>query len=192
VINTTRSRGDSQSRALSEAAVAELNRRLAGGRGWVVATPDTARFTTMRGAPGSRGASTVFNGPAGGIDSTDMLVLVSVQKDLNDSSWLSVTIRNAKPGSSYGNQIITSDRVNAPTSIDPFRGTVRDVSRTLEWLRNLPPGTAWPSTVPRNAGGRGGPSDYMGPEFQRQMEEFRRLDSMKIPRPKIPPATGGN
>ena len=98
----------------------------------------------------------------------------------------------SKAGSTYGNRIITSDRVKAPTSIDPFRGTVRDVSRTLEWLRNLPAGTAWPSTVPRPSG-RGGPSDFMiSPELQRKMEQLWKMDSLKYPKPPKVPGTGGD
>ena len=190
VMNTTRSRNDSQSRALSEAAVAEINRRLSTGRGWVV---DTMRFRGGGATPGARSATEIRGVPSAPFDSsTDVVVFVSVQKDENDSSYLNVTIRNAKAGSAYGNRIITSDRVKAPTSIDPFRGAVRDVSQTLEWLRRLPPGTAWPSTVPR-ASGRGGPSDFpMSPEFLRNMERLWKMDSLKIPKPLKVPATGGD
>ncbi len=192
VLAAGRNRGDSMARALSEAAVLEINRRLSGGRGWVVVTPDTMRFQGNRGSTGGQSGAPSFGGPPTGFDSTDMVVFVSVQKDENDSSYLSVSIRNTKAGSAYGNQIITSNRVKSPTSIDQFRGTVRDVSRTLEWLRSLPPGTAWPSTVPRpGGGGRGGPSDNQPREVQRNREPLRKFDSLAVPGPPRTPPTGG-
>ena len=172
-------RGDSVDRAISAAAVVELSRRLANSSHWTVIAPDTMPIRSGRDGPGTRSISLARSEAFAGLDSSDMVVWVSVQKDQNDSSYLSVSIRNAATGSAHGNRIIQSDRVKDPTSADQFRGTMRDVSRTLEYLRNLPAGTAWPSTVPRSPG-RGGPSDYLPPDFQRNLEQLRRLDSMKV------------
>jgi serine/threonine protein kinase len=179
------SRSDSTARALSEAAAAELDRRLSNSDHWTIIQPDTTLFAGGRGGPGSRGTGADRAIYFGGYDSTDIRIGVSVLKDQNDSSYLNVSIRNLAPP--YGNQIIQSPRVKGPTSVDQFRGTIRQVWRTLDSLRRLPAGTPWPSTVPRQ-GGRGGPSDFMSPDGQRKMEQqFHRLDSLKVIKPTRPP-----
>ncbi len=183
-------RNDSLGHTISDAAVAELNRRLGNLDHWTLIKPDTTRLVGGRGVPGSRGTGADRAIYFGGNDSTDISILVSVLKDQNDSSYLNVSIRNVAPGSSYGNQIIQSNRVKSPMSVDQFRGTIREVSRTLDSLRRLPAGTPWPSTVPRPSG-RGGPSDFIPPDVQRNMEQqFRRLDSLRRIRQAMPPGGG--
>ena len=184
VMSSNWPRSDSAERAISTAAAAELTRRLGNSVIWNVVKPDSMQFRRERPAPGTRGTSFAA------LDSIDMVVWISVQKDENDSSYLSVSIRNTEPNSAYGNQIITSNRVMAPTSLDQFRGAIRNASQALEYLRKLPAGSAWPSTVPRQ-GGRGGPSDYLPPEVRRNMEQFRRFDSVAIPKPPKTPGAGG-
>ncbi len=184
VINTGRRRGDSATRALSDSAVVELNQRLSRFGNWTVVTPDTMRGVDSRSGRGGRGT------PFFGFDSADMVVFVGVQKDDRDSSYLQFTIRNATSGSAYGAQNIVSPGVKQPTSVNSFRGTIRDASRMLEYLRTLPIGTPWPQNIGR-ATGAGGANDRPPPNFQRNMEQIRRLDSSAVPRPPKPPVGGG-
>ena len=186
VINTGGRRGDSVSRALGDSAVIELNQRLNRGGHWSIVAPDTTRGRDSRAGRSGRG------GAFFGFDSTDMVVFVGVQKDERDSSYLQFTIRNATSGSAFGAQNIVSPGVKQPTSVNSFRGTIRDASRMLEYLRTLPIGTPWPQNIGRPTG-PGGPTDRPPPDFQRNMQEqFRRPDSTAVPKPPKVPGTGGD
>ena len=60
-----------------------------------------------------------------------------------------VSIRNAAPGTSFGYRVITSDAVYRPTNIEQFSGTLREASRLLGQLRQLPPGQSWSQDMGR-------------------------------------------
>ncbi len=153
LINTGMRRSDSTMHALGDSAVAELDRRLNRGRNWTVVMSDT-----MTGGMNPRGSRSGRGGILPGFDSTDMVVWVNVQKDNNDSSYLTVSIRNATSGSAYGSQILQSARVKGPISVDQFRNTIRDAARMLEYLRTLPVGAPWP----QSSVGRSGPGTPSG------------------------------
>ena len=171
--------------ALGDSAVAELDRRLNRGRNWTVVMSDT-----MTGGMNPRGSRSGRGGILPGFDSTDMVVWVNVQKDNNDSSYLTVSIRNATSGSAYGSQILQSARVKGPISVDQFRNTIRDAARMLEYLRMLPVGAPWPQSSVGRPSGPGGPTDRPSPDVPRNMEQFRRFDSTTVPQSPGTPSGG--
>ncbi len=75
--------------------------------------------------------------------SADVNVFVSLRHKTPDSVYLSITLRNGAPGSNNGFRVFDSPAVMNPTSIDPFRPTVRQVWQVLEYIRRQPPGEPW-------------------------------------------------
>ncbi len=138
---------DSTLRALESGVETELIGRLERGRPgepprWHVLTRDSI---THPEAPATRQFM-----------SADVNVFVSLRHKGPDSTYLSITLRNGAPGSNNGFRVFDSPAVLNPTSIDPFRPTVRQVSQVLEYIRRQPPGSPW--TFDEGQRGRFGPS----------------------------------
>jgi hypothetical protein len=156
---------DSAAHALADSAARELERRLARVGGWQLVTPDTSSSR--------RGGGPSFGG-------AEVLAIVAVDTaSTTDSLYLRINLRNLAPGSAYGTQVVQSDPVYRPTTIDRFRGTIRDAARFLDDLRRLPAGETWTYDFGRS--GRGGPSQ----QFLERMDTtmFRVADSLRKLRP---------
>jgi len=113
--------------------------------------------------------------------SADINVFMSLHRKDPDSVFLSITLRNGAPGSNNGFRVFNSPPVVNPTSIDPFRSTVREVSQVLEYLRRLPAGQPWPLDEGQRSrfgpgGGPGGPPPG-GPSIRYQTSG-RHRDSL--------------
>jgi serine/threonine protein kinase len=159
---------DSMLQSLQDRAGADLARRATGMMGWNDVRVDSA---PVHGRP-----------PSNPFDNADVLVFLALQRqEHSDSVVLRITVRNTAPGTQYGWRLLSSAPVYQPTSLDPFRSTLRDATRLLEQLRRLPPGQPWPQDM-----GRGftmsGPSDgdmrnmHFTPQ---QFDSLRhRMDSM--------------
>ena len=81
--------------------------------------------------------------------SADVLAYVNLRRELADSVRLQVSIRSVTPGTTFGYQLVTSDPIYRPTDIQPFNNALRDASRYLGQLRQLPPGQVWSQDMGR-------------------------------------------
>lgn len=175
LILLSRERGtDSVLRALQRVAGTDLAARTNRFGQWASVAIDSTGRTNLRDVLTS--------------GSADVLVYLNFHREPNDSVRLQVSIRNATPGTSFGYRLLTSDPAYRPTDIGPFGGTLRDASRLLGQLRQLPPGQPWPQDM---GGGRGGPYDPGYPSTrtigQKQIESLTKMaDSMRkfLPKPR--------
>ncbi len=92
--------------------------------------------------------------------SADINVFMSLRRKDPDSVFLSITLRNGTPGSNNGFRVFNSPPVVNPTSIDPFRATVRQVWQVLEYIRRQPADSPW--TFDEGQRGRFGPGSGPG------------------------------
>ena len=126
---------DSTLQSLQHAAAADLAARTNRFSQWASVMIDSTGRTNVR--------DVITSGSA------DVLAYISLHHEITDSVHLQVSIRNAAPGTSFGYRVITSDAVYRPTSIEPFSGTLREASRLLGQLRQLPPGQPWSQDMGR-------------------------------------------
>jgi eukaryotic-like serine/threonine-protein kinase len=144
---------DSTMRALEQGVVNDLISRLERTRTgvtprWHVLTRDSlARPDT--------------SGHFRGFPTADINVFVSLHHKDPDSIFLSINLRNGVPGSNNGFRVFNSDPVVNPSSIDPFRPTLHEVSRVLEFLHNIPADQPWPLDEGQHSG-RFGPNGGPG------------------------------
>ncbi|HEY4101710.1 MAG TPA: serine/threonine-protein kinase [Gemmatimonadales bacterium] len=159
--------------ALEHDIASELERRLTRFGEWDKVTIDSS----WRGnrAPGT--------GPS------DAYIYLNLRHGSNDSVTLSLYIRNAAPGTSFGYNALNSDPVYRPTGAAPFGSTIRRAGQLLGQLRRLPPGQPWSQDM-----GRGGPSSYievnpgMGRGFTLRMDSLRHIgDSIRAHGYRPPP-----
>ncbi len=161
---------DSTLQSLEERAGADLARRAAGMMGWNDVRVDSG---LMHGRPSSNP-----------FENADVVVFLTLQRqEHSDSVVLRITVRNTAPGTQYGFRIISSAPVSEPTSLDPFRSTLRDATRLLEQLRRLPPGQPWPEDMGRgfSTGPDRATADMRGRHFTPEhFDSLRRLgDSIR-------------
>ena len=142
--------------ALNAQVTNELARRVRGGTGWEILVPEQSGDRNVRGAA---------------VEGADGMVLVQLAPGANDSVDLRITIRNLSPGSAFGFNVISSEDVYKPTTLDPFRETIFRASRMIEDFKRVPVGGTWqmdfnrPARPPfdttggRRGGGPGGPHE---------------------------------
>jgi hypothetical protein len=147
--------------ALNAQATTELARRVRGGSGWEIVVPEQSADRSVR--------STAFEG-------ADGMVLVQMVPGTNDSVDLRITVRNLAAGSAFGFNVISSEDVYKPTTLEPFRETIYRASRMIEDFKRVPVGGTWQMDFNRTgrapfdtAGGRrpsgpGGPREGFQPD----------------------------
>jgi hypothetical protein len=139
---------DSSLGHIEQDVINDLTDRLHRAGVWTVLTRDSLRN------PGAGG------NPLGNVA---ILVSVSLQKGPTDSVELRIDLRNLQARSQFGFRVLTSPPIYRPTSAQQFGRTVRDASRVLEDLRELPAGSPWPLDQGRGRGPNRGPA---GPDLR--------------------------
>ncbi|MBL0179261.1 MAG: serine/threonine protein kinase [Gemmatimonadetes bacterium] len=147
--------------ALNAQVTQELARRVRGGTGWEVVVPEQSADRSVR--------NTSFEG-------ADGMVLVQLAPGTNDSVDLRITVRNLAPGSAYGFNVVSSQDVYKPTTLEPFRETIFRASRMIEDFKRVPVGGTWQmdfnrtgrapfdTTGGRRPSGPGGPREGFQPD----------------------------
>ncbi len=145
--------------ALNAQVTNELARRVRGGTGWEIVVPEQSADRSVRSAA---------------VEGADGMVLVQIVPGTNDSVDLRITIRNLAPGSAFGFNVISSEDVYKPTTLDPFRETIYRASRMIEDFKRVPVGGIWQMDLNRtggrppfdSTGGRrpGGPREGLPPD----------------------------
>jgi serine/threonine-protein kinase len=137
--------------ALNAQVTQELARRVRGGTGWEITVPEQSTDRSVRSAT---------------FDGADGMVLVQLAPSGSDSVDLRIQVRNLAPGSNFGFNVVSSQDVYKPTTIEPFRETIFRASRMIEDFKRVPVGGTWQMDFNRTgrapfdtAGGRrpGGP-----------------------------------
>ncbi|MGH7593589.1 MAG: serine/threonine-protein kinase [Gemmatimonadales bacterium] len=157
---------DSAMQALQHMAAAELSALSDRFGQWTSVQIDSGGRTNLRDLITSGGA--------------DVLAYVSLRHESGDSVRLQVSIRNATPGTSFGYRVLTSDPAYHPTDLGPLRGTLRDASRLLSQLRQLPPGQPWPQDMGRPTAGPNDPGPTLRSFAPRPSDSMRKtFDSLR-------------
>jgi hypothetical protein len=151
---------------LNLAATKELARRV-GGRGWEVIVPEQGGERSVRDAA---------------IEGADGLVIVQLVPGTADSVDLRITVRNLSAGSSFGFQVISSDDVYKPTSLEPFAESLNRAVRLIQDFKRVPVGGTWQMDFNRVGGGRGDTSGVRRPPPGGPRDGFLP-DSFRIRRP---------